>query len=110
MHVQQMKSRKANLVYISIQPQFHQRSIIIQLVIPLTTLRLTQCLYPFGGLEAFWVWISYDSNIDLGSHTMDGFSHGPNQESSQTNCCEVGEESIRGAAVVIVAWLVRNAI
>ena len=25
-------------------------------------------------VQVFWVWISYDSNIDLGSHTMDGLS------------------------------------
>ncbi len=63
-------------------------------------------------VQAFWFWIWHDSNIDLGSHTIYGWTQsrliGPNQESSQTSCYEVGEESIRGTAVAIVAWLLRN--
>ncbi len=43
---------------------------------------------------------------------MDGLSQvrliGLNQDSSQTSCYEVREESIRGTAVAIVAWLLRN--
>ncbi len=55
-------------------------------------------------VQAFWVWISRDSNIDLGSHTIYGWTQsrliGLNQECSQTSCCEVGEESIRDIVVI----------